>query len=92
MEFIHHCLRWLLSQKESEVNDTPNYFVHKIVLVVVCWFDDIHRIGISEVADMEVSINLSLEIDRIVPISLISLAIVNNLTSISIKDSPFSIF
>ena len=55
-------------------------------------FDNIHRIGTSQVVNMEKIISFSQKIKGIISIGLKSFTPINNLPPISVENSPLSIF
>ena len=55
-------------------------------------FDNIHRIGTSQVVNMEKIISFSQKIKGIISIGLKSFTPINNLPPVSVENSPLSIF
>lgn len=64
------------------------------MLAAIFGFDDVHGIGVSEVVDVEEVIMLSFshEVKGVVPIGLVPLTFINDLSSVSIENGIFSIF
>ena len=56
-----------------------------------CGFDVAHSIGVSKVVDVEQVVSFLQQIERIESIGLHSCTLINNLSSITIEDCPFSI-
>lgn len=61
------------------------------MLAIALRFDDVHRIGVSEIVNVEEVVSLSHEVERIIAVSLQPLSSIDNLSSVSIEYCPFAV-
>ncbi len=81
--------RACLTQQKSEIKHATNNFVLDESLVVCLADNNIHRIGVSQIVEMEMLKSFFLEVHWVVSISLLSCAFVKDLSSVSVKYCPF---
>lgn len=83
--------RVLFAEEEPEIEDPADDFIGEVVFGVSGGFDDVHGVGASEVVDVEEVVFFSQHVQREVSVGLKSLPVIDDLSSVSVENGPFSI-
>jgi hypothetical protein len=91
VQFLESSFGALLAEEKPEIEDTADDLIGEVVFGVSGGFDDVHGVGASEVVDVEEVVFFSQHIQREVSVCLQTLTVIDDLSSISVENRPFSI-